>query len=39
MVDLWSLNAQAVIAFSLAVIAFVLVYIAFYKKPSKPRSK
>ena len=39
MADLWSLNAQALIVFFLAVIALSLVYIAFYKKTSKPRSK
>lgn len=37
--DLWSLNAQALMVFFLAVIALSLVYIAFYKKPPKPRSK
>ena len=37
--DLWSVNAQVIIAFSLSMIAFSLVYIAFFKEsPSQKKS-
>lgn len=35
MIDVWDLNAKALIAFSLMMIVGLLIYIAFFKKETK----
>lgn len=39
MINVWDLNAKALIAFSLVMIMGLLTYIAFYKDPSHSRRR